>query len=143
MMKNDIRWDKAMYTTDTYNVEGLNGHAYAENGISVETSSPLSNKPGTNPEQLLGMSLCTCLVGTMEVILKEHHINGQAKAHAKISYVKGKGRYEFLVHAQVCVPGQTLPQTRALVSEVENRCCVSQLLSGSDNYSIEAVLDWE
>src|SRR5699024_12724199 len=92
---------KALYTTDTYNEEGLAGHAYAKEGIEVQTSSPLNDNPGTNPEQLLGMSLCTCLVGTMEVILKEHKIDAQPKAHAKIAYVKGKGRNEFLVHAQV------------------------------------------
>lgn len=140
-MKNDVRWDKALYTTDTYNIEGLDGHAYAKNGIEVQTSSPLNDNPGTNPEQLLGMSLCTCLVGTMEVILKEHKIDVEPRAHAKISYVRGKEHNEFLVHAQVAVPGQTLSQTRALVSEVENRCCVSQLLRGNDNYSLEAVLD--
>lgn len=133
-MKNDVRWDKALYTTDTYNIEGLDGHAFAKNGIEVQTSSPLNDNPGTNPEQLLGMSLCTCLVGTMEVILKEHKIDVEPRAHAKISYVRGKGHNEFLVHAQVAVPGQTLSQTRALVSEVENRCCVSQLLRGNDNY---------
>ena len=140
-MKNDVRWDKALYTTDTYNIEGLDGRAYAKNGIEVQTSSPLNDNPGTNPEQLLGMSLCTCLVGTMEVILKEHKIDVEPRAHAKISYVRGKGHNEFLVHAQVAVQGQTLSQTRALVSEVENRCCVSQLLRGNDNYSLEAVLD--
>lgn len=140
-MKNDVRWDKALYTTDTYNIEGLDGHAYAKNGIEVQTSSPLNDNPGTNPEQLLRMSLCTCLVGTMEVILKEHKIGVEPRAHAKISYVRGKGHNEFLVHAQVAVPGQTLSQTRALVSEVENRSCVSQLLRGNDNYSLEAVLD--
>src|SRR5699024_12343781 len=103
-MKNDVRWDKALYTTDTYNEEGLAGHAYAKEGIEVQPSTPLNDNPGTNPEQLTGMSLCTCLVGAMEVIVKEHKVDTQPKEHATIEHVKGKGRNEHLVNAQAAVP---------------------------------------
>ena len=142
-MKDDPRWKTALYTTQTYNEEGLEGHAYVQDGLTVQTSSPLNDHPGTNPEQLLGMSLCTCLVATMQAVEKEHHLEHHAKARAKIAYIGARAHYEFLVHAQICVPEVDLKTARELVVETEKRCCVSQLLRGSDNYSLEAVSDWE
>ncbi|GAW63015.1 organic hydroperoxide resistance protein [Ligilactobacillus acidipiscis DSM 15836] len=141
-MKNDPRWQTALYTTETYNEEGLEGHAYVPDGLNLQTSSPLNNHPGTNPEQLLGMSLCTCLVATMQAVEKEHQLEHHAKVRAKIAYIGERAHYEFLVHAQICVPQVDFDRAKKLVAETEKRCCVSQLLSGSKNYSVEAVEDW-
>ncbi|GBG93797.1 OsmC/Ohr family protein [Ligilactobacillus salitolerans] len=142
-MKNDPRWQKALYTTETYNEEGLEGHAFVADGLKVATSSPLNDHPGTNPEQLLGMSLCTCLEATMQAVEKEHGLKHTSKVRAKITYIGERAHYEFLVHAQICVPGVDLDQASQLVAETEKRCCVSQLLSGSENYSVEAVKEWD
>ncbi|KRN83529.1 hypothetical protein IV43_GL001466 [Ligilactobacillus acidipiscis] len=37
-MKNDPRWQTALYTTETYNEEGLEGHAYVPDGLNLQTS---------------------------------------------------------------------------------------------------------
>lgn len=66
----DERWNNPLYQTEAVNDEGLEGHAYVPGGIKVETSSPMNSHPGTNPEQLLGMSLATCLEATLEAIEK-------------------------------------------------------------------------
>lgn len=142
-MKEDPRWQTALYTTETYNEEGLEGHAFVSGELRLQTSSPLNDHPGTNPEQLLGMSLCTCLVATMQAVEKEQRVEHHAKVRTKIAYVGERAHYEFLVHAQICVPGVDLETAQQMVAEVEKRCCVSQLLRGSDNYSIEAVEPWE
>lgn len=142
MMKNDPRWKTALYTTETYNEEGLEGHAFVPEGLNLQTSSPMNDHPGTNPEQLLGMSLSTCLVATMQAVEHEHQLEHHAKVRTKIAYIGERAHYEFLVHAQICVPGVDLTTAAKLVAEVEKRCCVSQLLSGSPNYSIEAVEPW-
>lgn len=48
----DERWNHPLYTTEAINDEGLEGHAYVPDGLKVQTSSPMNDHPGTNPEQL-------------------------------------------------------------------------------------------
>lgn len=60
----DERWNHPLYTTTAINDEGLEGHAYIPGGLKVQTSSPTNDHPGANPEQLLGLSLNTCLEAT-------------------------------------------------------------------------------
>ncbi|GEL37958.1 hypothetical protein FC12_GL001291 [Lacticaseibacillus paracasei subsp. tolerans DSM 20258] len=52
----DERWNHPLYTRTAINDEGLEGHAYIPGGLKVQTSSPMNDHPGTNPEQLLGLS---------------------------------------------------------------------------------------
>ncbi len=56
---------RSLYHTEVINDAGLNGHARVTLGgdLDVLTSSPLQDDPGTNPEQLLGLALATCLNG--------------------------------------------------------------------------------
>ena len=68
----DERWSHPLYTATAINDEGLEGHAYIPGGLKVQTSSPMNDHPGTNPEQLLGLSLSTCLEATLEAVEKEH-----------------------------------------------------------------------
>ncbi|MFK5280907.1 OsmC family protein, partial [Lacticaseibacillus paracasei] len=68
----DERWNHPLYTATAINDEGLEGHAYIPGGLKVQTSSPMNDHPGTNPEQLLGLSLSTCLEATLEAVEKEH-----------------------------------------------------------------------
>ncbi len=55
---------RSLYHTEVINDAGLNGHARVTLGgdLDVLTSSPLQDDPGTNPEQLLGLALATCLI---------------------------------------------------------------------------------
>ena len=59
---------RSLYHTEVINDAGLNGHARVTLGgdLDVLTSSPLQDDPGTNPEQLLGLALATCLNATIE-----------------------------------------------------------------------------
>lgn len=132
----DERWQKALYVTEAINDEGLEGHTYVPNGLKLKTSSPLNTNPGTNPEQLLGMSLSTCLEATLQAIEKEHGLAHTAAVHVKVAFIGSKAHYEFLVHADVFLPGVDLDLAQAMVAEVERRCPVSQLLGGSENYTI-------
>ena len=83
----DERWNNPLYQTEAVNDEGLEGHAYVPGGIKVETSSPMNSHPGTNPEQLLGMSLATCLEATLEAIEKEHGVPHTAEVHVKVAFI--------------------------------------------------------
>ncbi|MBM7544278.1 OsmC family protein [Periweissella beninensis] len=132
----DKRWQDALYITEVINDEGLEGHTYVPNGLKLKTSSPLNSNPGTNPEQLLGMSLSTCLEATLQAIEREHALPHTAAVYVKVAFVGSKAHYEFLVHAEVSLPGVAPALAQAMVTEVEDRCPVSQLLRQSANYTI-------
>ncbi|MFV0560483.1 MAG: OsmC family protein [Enterococcus sp.] len=135
----DKRWSQTIYQTEGYNKTGLDGEAYIEDGLVVKTSSPLNRNPGTNPEQLLSLSLSTCLEATLETIAKEQKLPHTAEVKVTVGLLGGTGNFEFLVHAEVRLPGVEETRAKVLVKEAEHRCCVSKLLLNSGNYTIEYV----
>ncbi len=139
----DSRWQTALYTTEGLNTEGLEGHAYVPNGLKVQTSSPLNQHPGTNPEQLLSLSLSTCLEATLEAVEKEHGLPHTGAVRVQVAFIGAKANYEFLVNAQIKIPGVDEKTATELTTETEKRCCVSKLLSGSANYTVETVTDFD
>lgn len=127
------------YETEAINNDGVNGVAYIPNGLAVAVSHPLEDKPGTNPEQLLGLSLSTCMSATLEAIEKENGLPHLAEVHVHVSMVKSTGGLDFLVTARIRIPHITHSQAVNFVRQAELRCPVSKLLSHSDNYTVEVV----
>lgn len=135
----DERWKKPLYQTVAINDEGLEGHAYVPDGIKVKISSPMNDNPGTNPEQLLGMALATCLKATLEAIEKEHQVEHSAQVHVHVAFVRGAKNFEFLVHAQIRIPAVDFTTAKEFVAEAEGRCPVSKLLNANQTYTVETV----
>ena len=69
-----ILWKKIIYTTTAVNVDALNGKSFIEGNDDknweVEISSPLSEKKGTNPEQLFALAYATCLNAPLALLKK-------------------------------------------------------------------------
>lgn len=131
------------YETEAINNDGVHGVAYIPNGLAVAVSHPLEDMPGTNPEQLLGLSLSTCLSATLEAIEKENGLSHLAQVHVHVSMVKSTDGLDFLVAAQIHIPHITHTQAVDFVHQAEHRCPVSKLLSHSDNYTVEVVDSFE
>jgi len=138
----DPRWNEASYVTEARNDTGLEGYAYVPDGIVVKTSSPLNDRPGSNPEQLLGMSLATCLKSTLEAIENENKLEHSAQVHVNVAFIGKRAHYEFLVNAKIRIPKVDLDTAKQMVTEAEGRCPVSQLLSGSANYTVQTVTEF-
>lgn len=127
------------YETKAINRDGLKGVAFVPNGLTVAVSDPLNDEPGANPEQLLGLSLSTCMAATLEAIEKENGLPHLAEVRVHVSMVKGTEGLEFLVTAKIAIPHITHGQAVDFVHQAEKRCPVSKLLSNSGNYTIEVV----
>ncbi|GAX08902.1 MAG TPA: dihydroneopterin aldolase [Lactobacillus sp.] len=127
------------YETEAINNDGVNGVAYIPNGLAVAVSHPLKDAPGTNPEQLLGLSLSTCMSATLEAIEKENGLPHLAEVHVHVSMVKSTDGLDFLVTARIHIPNISHAQAVDFVHQAEHRCPVSKLLSNSANYTIEVV----
>lgn len=127
------------YETEAINRDGLNGAAYVPNGLAVVVSDPLKETPGANPEQLLALSLSTCMAATLEAIEKENGLPHLAEVRVHVSMVKGTSGLEFLVTARIHIPHMSHDQALDFTQQAEKRCPVSKLLSNSGNYTIEVV----
>lgn len=136
--RNGKRYIKK-YETDAINQDGLNGAAYIPNGLAVVVSDPLKDTPGANPEQLLGLSLSTCMGATLQAIERENDLPHRAKVRVHVTMVKGTSGLEFLVDAKIQIPGISHEQAVDFVHQAEKRCPVSKLLSSSDNYTLEVI----
>ena len=72
--------EKVLYQTVVENKEGIQGHAKVITGgdLDVLTSNPVHDTPGTNPEQLIGLALATCLNATIEAEEKRRGLSTRA-----------------------------------------------------------------
>jgi len=89
---------QSLYHSTAVNEEGVHGTAYIDrkDGMSVVVSSPVSEQPGTNPEELLGLSLSTCFNSTIRAILKGQEKTNKSKVSVPVHLKKdptGEGYY--------------------------------------------------
>ncbi|WP_057895468.1 OsmC family protein [Liquorilactobacillus oeni] len=133
---------KILYETEAINQDGLNGQSYVKNGLKVAVSNPREKTLGTNPEQLLGLSLCTCMNATLQAIENEQGLKHTSEVRVSVTLIKGSTGLEFLVKARIHIPDVALSTAQKLVNLAKSRCPVSKLLSNSSNYDIEVVKDY-
>ncbi|MFD1420770.1 OsmC family protein [Lactiplantibacillus songbeiensis] len=126
----------SLYTTQAINVDGLQGESCVPNGLTVPVSSPLSAAPGTNPEQLIGLALSTCLNATLEQIEKEQQVIHQSTVVTTVKLSRDQQGYQFVVDATVTIPEVDQATAAAWLELAEARCPVAKLLAGSANVTI-------
>lgn len=134
---------ESLYETRGVNEDGVNGTSYVDrkDGLSVVVSSPLSESPGTNPEELLGLSLSTCFNSTIQAILKDKGKTNQSKVEVPVQMkeeTKEKGYY-FDVQVEAAVEGVSLEEAEEIIGGAKNRCPVYKLLTGSHTVHLKTV----
>ena len=55
-----------IYQVTASNRDGIDGVVTLSSGKEVETSHPLNDLPGFNPEELMGLAWSTCLNATLQ-----------------------------------------------------------------------------
>lgn len=139
-MKNDY-----LYETISINKDGVNGESYInkEDGLSVTVSSPLNNQVGTNPEELLGLSLSTCFNSTIKVILKEKKFVNKSRVEVKIQLKKELDDLGFFFDVLIlaAIDGLDPEVIEDIVHAASLRCPVYKLIKESDSVSLH-ILDY-
>lgn len=135
--------DNALFEATIHNTDGVNGTAYVEgpDALSVETSHPLNDSSGTNPEELFGLALTTCLNATIESLLKARGFQKRSKVTAKVQLRReedGVGFY-FQVYLFAAIEDMEIEQAESIVQSAEKRCPVSKLTQGADTIVISIV----
>jgi organic hydroperoxide reductase OsmC/OhrA len=126
-----------LYETKVVNEDGIQGHTYVEaGGLDVAISSPLKEVPGTNPEQLLGMALSTCLNATLEAIEKEHNVPHESRVETTIKMGRDRVGFQFFLDATVTIPQVDDETAAEWLAMAERRCPVAKLIGDSANVTI-------
>ena len=125
-----------LYQTTAVNEDGIEGQAYVPNGLHVQVSGPLKPVAGTNPEQLIGLALSTCLNATLEAIEKEHGQPHQSKVVTTVKMSRDRFGYQFFLDAQVTIPEVDAETGTHWLAIAETRCPVAKLVGSSTNVMI-------
>ncbi len=132
---------RSLYHTEVINNAGLNGHARVTLGgdLDVLTSSPLQDDPGTNPEQLLGLALATCLNATIEAEEGRRGLEHAAEVKVGVDMGKDTEGYQFFLDCQVRIPQVAEAEAQEILVKCERRCPVSKIVGSSQNVRVHLV----
>ncbi|SFC45238.1 Organic hydroperoxide reductase OsmC/OhrA [Alkalibacterium subtropicum] len=132
-----------LFEATVHNEDGVEGTAYVEGEgkLNVTVSSPVNDQPGTNPEELFGLALTTCLNATIKSLLKARGLTNKSKVTAKIQLRRedsGAGYY-FQVYVFAAIEGLELDRADAIVQSADKRCPVAKLTQNASTITLKTV----
>ena len=135
---------KVLYSTTIENAVGIKGEIKSLTGdFKAEVSSPTKPEPGTNPEQLIGSALATCLNATLEAEEKRRGLEHKSVVRVKVEMGYDTPGYQFWLTAMVKIPQVDHEEAEEILKVCERRCPVAKLLYGSQNVVVKLVDEFE
>lgn len=123
-----------IYTAHTHVTGGREGAGRSSDGaIDVALSTPGSNLPGTNPEQLFGIGYSACFIGALQFAAAARKIRlpQDTTVDAEVSLGKtAAGDYQLAVKLNVTLPGLDETLKRELVEAAHATCPYSRMTRG-------------
>lgn len=137
--------NKVLYHTLVENKDGIQGttRVLAGGSLSIPVSNPVHNTPGSNPEQLIGMALATCLNATIEAEEKRRGLKHQSEVRVGVDLKFDDPGFQFILDAQVKISEVSLATAQEILAKAEQRCPVAKLLTGSSNVTVRLVDSFE
>lgn len=126
--------EKVLYTAITNTTGGRTGRSKSSDGeLDIILSSPGSNRPGTNPEQLLAAGWSACFIGAMgkaainlDVKLPaEHYVN------TEIDLVLTENGYELKARLNISLPGIDQDVAQKVIEGAALTCPYSKAIKGN------------
>ncbi len=139
-MINEI--DKVLYTAKTHTTGGRDGAGKSSDGaLDVKLSSPGSNRPGTNPEQLFAVGWSACFIGALGLAAKARSITlpADAAVDAEVDLGLTDNIFSLRARLNVHVPGQDRTLVEALVREAHQTCPYSRATRGNLDVSFNVI----
>ncbi|MFJ1627339.1 OsmC family protein [Marinilactibacillus psychrotolerans] len=135
--------DKPLFETKIVNKNGVDGVAYVNTseGLRVVTSSPLSDAPGTNPEELFGLAMTTCLNATIQSLLKARGFANESRVESTIQLKRESSGVGFFFDVKLfaSIKDFDFKEAEQIVASAEKRCPVSKLTQGAETLEIHTV----
>jgi len=129
-----------VYTAHTHVTGGRAGTGRSSDGaIDVALSTPGSNKPGTNPEQLFGIGWSACFIGALGFAAQELKVKLPTDTAVDAQVDLGKtaaGDYQLAVKLDVKLPGLDDATRQQLVEMAHRTCPYSRMTRGDVDVEI-------
>jgi Ohr subfamily peroxiredoxin len=135
--------DKLLYTAKTHTTGGReNGHAKSSDGqLEVRLSTPGTNRPGTNPEQLFAAGWSACFEGAMQFVARNRKITlpPETAIDAEVDLNLGDGGFFLKARLNVSIPGVERSVAQQIVDEAHQVCPYSKATRGNIEVSLKVV----
>jgi osmotically inducible protein OsmC len=134
--------DQVLYTAHTHTTGGREGAGRSSDGaIDVKLSTPGSNRPGTNPEQLFGIGYSACFLGAIQIAGAQFGVKlpKETAIDAEVSLGKtdGGANYALAVTLKVSLPGLDAAVKKQLVDTAHQTCPYSRSIRGNVDVQFE------
>lgn len=118
------------YTTIAENQTGVNGtvHIIEPESAVWTISSPLSPDSGTNPEQLLAMSVATCLNASLHYVMLQQGYEPVSTVRVQVELVDDVVGYRFETTAFVWISGMVRSEQERLIELAEAQCPMAKVM---------------
>ena len=128
---------RTIYTAHVHTVGGREGAAKSSDGqLDIKLSSPGTNRPGTNPEQLFAAGWSACFEGALALVAKQAGVALpaetaiDAEVHLHSSETEG---YFLTACLNVTIPGVADDLAHELIERAHETCPYSKMVrSGID-----------
>jgi osmotically inducible protein OsmC len=126
--------EKVLYTAVTHTTGGRTGESKSADGnLDIIFSTPGSNRPGTNPEQLFAAGWSACFIGAMgkaaanlKLLLPEgHYVN------TEVDLILGDGGYTLEARLNISLPGLDSGTAKSIIEIVQEICPYSKATQGN------------
>lgn len=128
-----------LYTGYTTTTGGREGRAVSDDGqLDIKLSTPGSNQPGTNPEQLFGAGWSACFTGAMRHAARASKIDFPADTAVSAEIDLGLGADGYFLQARLLVslPGMDRDTARQLIDAAHQTCPYSKATRGNIDVTI-------
>ena len=133
---------KVFYTGVTHTTGGRTGESRSSDGkLDIILSSPGSNGPGTNPEQLFAAGWSACFIGAMGKTAANLKVTLPADLYVntEIDLVSSDEGFALSARLNVSLPGLDSEVARSIVDGAHQVCPYSKATRGNINVTINLI----
>ena len=134
--------EAVLYTAHTHTTSGREGAGRSSDGaLDVKLSTPGTNRPGTNPEQLFGIGYSACFISAIEIAGKQLGVklpqDAAIDAEVSLGKTNGGANYGLGVKLKVSLPGLDAAVKQQLVETAHQTCPYSRSIRGNVDVQFE------
>jgi Ohr subfamily peroxiredoxin len=134
---------RVVYTGKTHTTGGReHGVARSSDGhLDIKLSTPGTNGPGTNPEQLFAAGWSACFEGAIDIAARKMRITlpEDTAIDAEVDLTSGKDGYFLQARLNVSIPGVDREIAQQLVDYAQDTCPYSKAIKGNVNVEYNLV----
>ena len=131
---------KTIYTAHVHTVGGREGAAKSSDGqLDIRLSTPGTNRPGTNPEQLFAAGWSACFEGALGLVAKQAGVQLPAEtavdAEVQLHLDDAEG-YFLTARLNVSIPGVAEDVAQTLIDRAHETCPYSKMAQSGIDASV-------